>query len=263
MTLYTYILKLQILQSLAYRFEFLSSIGTNLFFLFGSVYLWKTAYRGIDSVQGVNEDQMVTYAIVTVLMGAVFRISVDTNIMAKVRRGDIALDFIRPVRLPLFWLAEDLGRSLTAITKFCLPVLALACLLVKVPLPASPAGGLLFVFSCLLSYLLLWELAALVGFSAFWVIELGNVGNIKNMLIRILSGQMVPLWLFPEPVQRISTYLPFKYTYQAPLEIYIGTIAPAAALSILSIQAGWILVLAALLSVVWSKARRRLFVQGG
>jgi ABC-2 type transport system permease protein len=261
--LYAYVLKLQLLQSLAYRFEFISSIGSNLFFLFGSVYLWKTAYRGIDTVGGVDEGQMITYAIVSVLMSSVFQISVDENILAKVRQGDIALDFLRPIRLPLFWLVEDFGKSLTAITKFCLPVLVVAILLVKVPVPATIPAGLIFIPSCLLSYLMLWQMSALIGFSAFWVIEFGSVGNIKNIIIRILSGQLIPLWLFPDVIQRLSKYLPFQYTYQTPLEIYIGNISVTDARPILLIQALWNFLFAAILSLVWYKARHRVIVQGG
>ncbi len=261
--LYTYVLKLQILQGLAYRFEFLSSLGTNTFFLFGTVYLWKSAYRGIDAVGGVVEEQMITYAIVSVLMRALFQISVDGTILGKIREGQIAIDFIRPVSLPLLWLAEDLGKSLTAITKFCLPVLLIAVLLLKVPAPSTLTGGLLFIPSCLLSYGMLWQISALVGFTAFWVIEFGNIGHIKNVMIRILSGQLIPLWLFPDFIQNASRYLPFQYTYQTPLEIYIGRIPPIDALSILAIQAAWILGFAILLSFVWRRARRRVIVQGG
>tara|TARA_B100001123_G_C15316290_1_gene1026216 strand:- start:377 stop:1162 length:786 start_codon:yes stop_codon:yes gene_type:complete len=153
--LYTYVLKLQILQGLAYRFEFLSSLGTNTFFLFGTVFLWKSAYRGIG---GVVEEQMITYAIVSVLMRALFQISVDSTSLGKIREGQIAIDFIRPVPLPLFWLTEDLGRSLTATTKFCLPVLVVAIALLKVPAPATLTAGLIFIPSCLLSYLMLWQI---------------------------------------------------------------------------------------------------------
>ena len=57
MHLYAYLLKIQLLNALAYRFEYLSSIGRNLFFLLGFVFLWRTAYRGIDQVAGVTEAQ--------------------------------------------------------------------------------------------------------------------------------------------------------------------------------------------------------------
>ncbi len=74
MRLYVYIMKLQLLNALAYRFEYLSSIGRNLFFLLGSVFLWRTAYQGIDQVEGVDEAQMVTYAVLAVLMNACFHL---------------------------------------------------------------------------------------------------------------------------------------------------------------------------------------------
>ena len=99
MHLYAYLLKLQLLNALAYRFEYLSSIGRNLFFLLGSVFLWRTAYRGIDQVAGVTEAQMVTYAVVAVLMNACFIVSIDNVLFSRIRAGEIALDLIRPVNL--------------------------------------------------------------------------------------------------------------------------------------------------------------------
>ena len=83
--LHTYLLKLQLLNALAYRFEFISSIGRNLFILLGSVFLWQTAYRGIDQVEGVTEAQMLTYAVMGVLMNACFTINVDSSLFGKVR----------------------------------------------------------------------------------------------------------------------------------------------------------------------------------
>ena len=137
MPLYTYLLKLQLLNALAYRFEYLSSIGRNLFFLLGSVFLWRTAYRGIDEVAGVTEVQMVTYAVVAVLMNACFTVSIDDVLFSKIRAGEIALDLIRPVNLVWYWMTEDVGRSLAAVTQFALPLLAISLLFVA----PTAAGG--------------------------------------------------------------------------------------------------------------------------
>ena len=163
MRLYTYLLKLQLLNALAYRFEYLSSIGRNLFFLLGSVFLWRTAYRGIDQVAGVTEAQMVTYAVVAVLMNACFTVSIDNELFGKIRAGEIALDLIRPVNLVWYWMTQDVGRSLAAVTQFALPLLAISLLFVAPPLPAGVGAWLLFLPSCALSFLLLWLLSALVG----------------------------------------------------------------------------------------------------
>jgi ABC-2 type transport system permease protein len=263
MRLYTYILKLQLLNALAYRFEYLSSIGRNLFFLLGSVFLWRTAYRGIDQVEGVSEAQMVTYAVVAVLMNACFTISIDNTLFGKVRAGEIALDLIRPVNLLWYWMTEDVGRSLAAVTQFAMPVLAISLFFVAPPLPVGGVQWLLFIPSCVLSFLLLWQLSALVGMTAFWVTDFGDVSTVKNSLVFALSGRLVPMWLFPDAVVQVSRWLPFQYTFQAPLEIYIGRIPVAEAGTILTVQAVWVAVLLLLLRVVWARAQRRVFVQGG
>lgn len=51
---YYYLARMRILVSLAYRFEVFATVGTNLMLMKASIFLWKAAYRGIDSVAGVN-----------------------------------------------------------------------------------------------------------------------------------------------------------------------------------------------------------------
>ncbi len=263
MSLHPYLVKLQLLNALVYRFEYFSSIGSNLFLLLGSVFLWRTAYRGINQVAGVNEQQMVTYAVMAVLMNAFFSVSINQTLFRKVREGEIALDLIRPVNLITYWLAEDAGRSAAAITKFALPVLLLSLLFVHAPVPSSLTSLLLFLPSCILSYLILWEISVLVGLSAFWVIEFGNVSAIKDMLVLVLSGRLIPLWLFPDVVQQVSRFLPFQYIFQAPLEIYIGRMPPLRALMTIMVQVFWVLLFGFLVHLGWGRAQRRIFVQGG
>ena len=263
MRLYTYLLNLQLLNALAYRFEYLSSIGRNLFFLLGSVFLWRTAYRGIDQVAGVTESQMVTYAVVAVLMNACFTISIDNELFGKIRAGEIALDLIRPVNLVWYWMTEDVGRSLAAVTQFALPLLAISLLFVAPPLPEGVGAGLLFLPSCALSFLLLWLLSVLVGLTAFWVTDFGDVSSVKTSLVFALSGRLVPMWLFPDLIADASRWLPFQYMFQAPLEIYIGRVSAQEVVHILSVQAIWVAVFALLTGFVWTRAQRRVFVQGG
>ena len=263
MRLYTFLLKLQLLNALAYRFEYLSSIGRNLFFLLGSVFLWRTAYRGIDQVAGVTEGQMVTYAVVAVLMNACFIVSIDNVLFGKIRAGEIALDLIRPVNLVWYWMTEDVGRSLAAVTQFALPLLAISLLFVAPPLPAGVGAWVHFLPSCALSFLLLWQLSVLVGMTAFWVTDFGDVSAVKTSLVFALSGRLVPMWLFPDFIADASRWLPFQYMFQVPLEIYIGRVSGQEVFHTLFVQGIWVAVFALLTGFVWRRARRRVFVQGG
>ena len=204
MRLYTYLLKLQLLNAMAYRFEYLSSIGRNLFFLLGSVFLWRTAYRGIDQVAGVTEAQMGTYAVVAVLMNACFTVSIDNELFAKIRAGEIALDLIRPMNLVWYWMTEDVGRSLAAVTQFALPLLAISVLLVIV-------GGTLIY----------WSYLTLISSIAFWTMRSQPLADASLELMA--RGTFYPLTVYPWPLQALLTFvLPLGFIGFYPACDFLG-----------------------------------------
>jgi len=264
MTAYIYIIRMNLLSSLAYRFEVFSSIITNFIVMFAGVFVWKAAYTGMpSSVEGVNERQMVTYVIVSFLIGGLFDIGVAWIIGEKMREGTIVSDFIRPLNPFFCWLMEDIGRSLNALFLQFLPLLLISTLVFGFSLPCSLGAAVLFIPSCILSYFILWLIYAITGLLAFWIIDLRNMGNVTYIIISILSGSMVPLWFFPEGIQSVSRFLPFQYTYQTPLGIYIGKITLNDAIPSMLLQVLWVLLLSGLACVMWNRAKKRLLVQGG
>ncbi len=254
---------MRFLSSIAYRFEVLTSALTHLVLLVAAVFLWKIAYRGVPEAAGVNEKQMIAYTIVSMLLMTLFTNHVHFTIHNRVRDGSIAVDFLRPLQLLGFFFAEDLGASLSAFFNKVLPLLLFATIFFFAPLPTNPLALLLFIPSIILSYGILWLLSALVGLISFWVLDLGNFGGVKDALVRALSGSLLPIWFFPPWLAKISAYLPFQYTYQTPLGIFIGRTDPGEALHAMFIQTAWLLTLFLLLIWVWSRARKKILVQGG
>jgi ABC-2 type transport system permease protein len=259
---YWYIAKMRILTTLAYRFEVFAAVGSQLILMLASVFIWETAYSGGNS-NSIQLNQIVTYTIISILLSSVFICDVQDTIYYKVREGKIVVDFYRPITLLVCYLADDLGTMMSSVVNKVLPLFLLASLFFNIPLPSSLASFLLFVPSCMLSYAILWLLSALVGLISFWFMELGNMGMVKDSIVRILSGSIVPLWFFPSSVQTISKFLPFQYTYQTPLAIYIGEITPLEAMKAMCIQLVWIALLYALLYAVWNKAKKKTLIQGG
>ncbi|WP_308636062.1 ABC transporter permease [Paenibacillus silvisoli] len=263
MSAYYYFFKMRILTTLAYRFEVFTAVASNAVMLLATVFLWKAAYRGIGSVEEVSQHQMIVYAILSVVMGAVLSVSVQDEMYYRVREGNIATDFIKPVHLLGMFLAEDLGNTVSALVNRAVPLILLSSVLFTPPLPASFAALLLFIPSLMLSFLLLWLMGAIVGMIAFWVLELGNLGIVKDAIVRILSGSMIPIWFFPDWMGTVSAFLPFQYMYQTPLSIYIGVISYSQAGIALVVQAVWIAVLALIAYAVWQRAKRVTLIQGG
>lgn len=264
MRAYGYLIKMRILTSLAYRFEVWIGMVGDIIMLAASVYIWKAAYgSGIAGAAVVELESMITYTVISVLLASVFQTGVQNTIYTQVREGNIALDFMRPLPLLGIYLSDDIGSMVSALVNKAVPLLVAAVLLFGFPLPAGAGAFAGFLISALLSFVILWLMSAMVGLVAFWVAELGNLGMVKDAVVRVLSGSLVPLWFFPNAVQRVSEWLPFQYTYQTPIGIYIGILPAEEALRAIGIQAIWVIILGLLLTWIWKHARSKVMVQGG
>ncbi|ANE48324.1 hypothetical protein SY83_20850 [Paenibacillus swuensis] len=254
---------MRILSNITYRFEVFAAIFTNIIILVASVFLWQTAYNGISQVESFTLKEIVTYTVLSILLGSVYITDVQNTIYYRIREGKIVTDFFRPIPLLTSYLADDIGSSISALVNRVLPLFLFASLVFGPPLPATWVSFLLFIPSCILGYAILWLLSALVGLTAFWVMELGNLGMVKDSIVRVLSGSIVPLWFFPDGIQKVSAYLPFQYTYQAPLSIYIGAASSNKALVGMGIQCIWIILLTLLLAAAWKRTKSKTLIQGG
>lgn len=204
-----------------------------------------------------------TYAVLSVLLSSVYTFQVQNVMNRQIRQGNIAIDFIKPISVLGSYFFQDIGNSVSAFANRLLPLLLVSFLFFGSLKPAGFPAFLLFLLSCTLSYIILWIFSAMVGMTAFWFMALGNVGHVKDAIFRILSGSIVPLWFFPESMQTVSKYLPFMYTYQTPLGIFIGLIKPRQALESMMIQVFWIIFLLFMLNLIWTKAKKSVLVQGG
>lgn len=259
---YLYMIKMKLLLSLNYRFEFFMSFAVQVIFLFTSIFFWKAAYTGVESVRNVNQQQMLTYSVMALILSDIFTTNVESTIHGKVRKGNVAVDYIKPINIFLMYFSEDIGNVVTSIIQKVLPVLLCSFIFIN-PRPASGVHLILFILSACLSYLILWLISAIFGLFYFKVIDMGPVGSIKDYLIRILSGSFVPIWFFPTSVQTVLNYFPFIYIYQLPLGIYIGRSSLNEALKGMLIQGIWILIFFIAFKKLKNKIEKNIFVQGG
>ena len=90
-----------------------------------------------------------------------------------------------------------------------------------------------------------------------------GVQALLNLLMITFSGNLLPLTLFPDSWQKVITLLPHAQMLDAPIRLYTGEKAPAAAPGILLIQATWTLLLAGIGILFWRMNQKRLEIQGG
>lgn len=90
-----------------------------------------------------------------------------------------------------------------------------------------------------------------------------GVQAMLSLLSMILSGNLLPLPLFPDSWQRVITALPYAQMLDAPIRLYTGEYALAQAPAVFLLQAGWTAALIAAGCLFWHKNQKRLVLQGG
>jgi ABC-2 type transport system permease protein len=110
-------------------------------------------------------------------------------------------------------------------------------------LASIPAIVLAFV----LRFLLEWTLAL----AAFWTTRVSAINQMYFVALLFLSGQVAPIALLPAWVRAAADILPFRWMIGFPVELLLGRLTPAQALTGLGVQVIWIALGLALVRLVW------------
>ena len=244
-----------------YRVEVFTNIGSLLLRVYLLRSLWTALYRQNAAPAGLPLHAIITYSTVALLMSLVLEVDGTRQIQVRIREGSIATDLMKPISLPFFFFSDGFGQTVFhALT--ILPALALALLFVHVDVP-SAATLVVFAIAFVFGYLVNFLINFLLNAVAFWTLEIHALQLSIRWASDLLSGQIIPLALFPGALGTIVRQTPFAAIYSTPLEIYVGELPPSAWPSALATQVTWLIVFAALAVVVWRSAERRVVVQGG
>jgi ABC-2 type transport system permease protein len=181
----------------------------------------------------------------------------------RIKSGDIAVDFLRPVDVQLASIADDVGRGLFALIPRGLPSVAVGVLLVGMTMPAQVLPYVLGAVSLLLGITLSHALAYLLGTAGFWLVETRGLQVLYMGVSGLLTGLITPVWLFPGWLEAIAVATPFPSVLMYPIDVLSGRVTGADALWLIAVQAGWLALALTAGQVATRLGRRRLEVQGG
>ncbi|HEY7201009.1 MAG TPA: ABC-2 family transporter protein [Candidatus Dormibacteraeota bacterium] len=262
MRLYWELARLGFRRAAAYRGATYAGVLTNTVFGFMISFVQLALFAGRTRVAGYDVSDALTY--VWVSQGMLATISVMASwqeIALRVRTGDVATDFHRPVDFQGYWLAQDIGRAGYHALFRGIPPLLIACLFFHLRFPASPLTWAAFGLSLLLGICISFSLRFLVNLVSFWIVDHRGVLSICSFSWPFLSGMYgIPLGYLPDPIYRVVAILPFASMGQAPLSVFLEKPGPIATLAL---QAAWVVALLLLGRLVLARAERRLVVQGG
>jgi ABC-type uncharacterized transport system permease subunit len=231
-------------------------------FVWTSVYADRASVAGNGGVGEIALSTQLAYVSLSLIQYWLLNQWSPFSLQRRIREGRIGTDLMRPIGvLPQAAMAR-FGTVLGGLP-FAVLAVPLAMVFGGVAAPADSAAAAGYLASTVLAVVIAIQLAVLLEMLAFWMLEIGGIMLSYSLVSRFLSGALVPLWFMPQWLQVVATVLPFQATTFAPIAIYLGAISGAELVRSLVISAGWIVLLWLIMRLVWSRAVRRVVVQGG
>jgi ABC-2 type transport system permease protein len=225
-----------------------------------SYFLWRTLL-GTGIIQGRGFGDIVSYYLLTFFLTQLYPFPrMARDIREQIYSGDVVIYFSRGVPLSVVWIGRFLSQAV--VTTVLITPVAAALLLIVGQFHPTKEGVFSALPLLLIGLVLKGQIWYLLGVSTYFIGE--NMGVIRfwRLLEDLLSGSLLPLFLYPVGVQAIFTYLPTPYLLYLPVMALIKAPAVGTLLYQLAMGLGWILVLSLVIQLVTIYGNRRLTGHG-
>jgi len=232
-------------------------------FVFVFSRIWAAVYAGSANIAGYTREMSTWYFIVAEL--PIFSFSAFfARVSDELKNGQIAYRLARPYGFIPASFAERVGPALLDLAVFGAVGFALGFALAgPPPVPAGLALAVVpaLVLSLVLSACLQFFLQMSLAMTAFRLEENDAFYWIYQKLALVV-GTLMPIEFLPDAARAVARWTPFPAIAWSPARILVA-FEPRAALSILGVQAAWVLAAALLSSAVFAAGRRHVIVNGG
>ncbi|SDJ97207.1 ABC-2 family transporter protein [Nonomuraea jiangxiensis] len=242
--------------ALAYRSNILITCVTLVAQVFLLRMIWTSVY-GARPAAGLPLEALLAYLTLANLQAFATHTIVVSTAHHRIRVGTVFFDLARPVGYLRQLASFQVGNTLGGLCLLA-PVVPVVLLVGSITAPADGPGYLL---TLVLGYVIAVELALLISLAGFWMTETSAVALFHRLVSQFFAGTMVPLTYFPGFLGVLAEALPFKYLGYVPAAVYVGQISDVS--GAVAIAVAWVVGLAGLLVLTWSRARRRVVIQGG
>ncbi len=259
--------KLKFAVGLQYKTAALAGIATQIFFGLIFIMVYVAFYTSGTNNAEISLSEIIPYLWLNQAFFALICIwHKENEILSMIRKGDVAYELCRPQNLYFMWYIRILASKLSSVILRCSPLIIISLLLpspYNLTLPSNLTSFIMFIITLSISSLLVTALVTLIYVLIFYSIDNKGIMGMYCGIAEILSGQVIPIPLFPEFLKTIAVLLPFAYISDFSFRIYSGNIAGMAIIKGLCIEVFWLIVLIILGVISTNKILKRITVQGG
>jgi len=246
-----------------YRAAAFAAICAQLFWGIVTMMIFRAFFSESSGPEPITLSQAITFLWLGQALLQMIPWSLDKDIEAQVKNGNVAYELLRPIHLYELWYVRSFALRAIPTLMRCIPIFVIAGLFFGLTRPVSVAAGCAFSFSVVLGLLLSSAIMTLILISLFWTISGEGIQRLSPHIAVIFSGLVVPLPLFPSWMQPVLDLQPFRGILDIPCRLYTGVIPVSEAYYYFAFQMVWTAIFVLLGQWLLSKALKTFVVQGG
>lgn len=239
--------------SMMYRTQFAVYMVSTVVSIMVGLFIWlRVGESGGDLP--IDREFIVTYY----LMLAVVRTLVSTwhsEYLAQViRKGELNAWLARPGSYLLNLLANNFSEKVVKMSTI-LPMLGIIWWFYRdyFALPSDIAKWFLFLPALVGAFVLEFCLTTTIGSLGFWMDENSGIARSRHVIAMALSGELVPLALYPAWAATFLDWQIFRFTMSFPLEVLLMDISSQQLMTGFALQLAWLGVVVLLCRFTWQR----------
>lgn len=259
--------KLKFLTGLQYRAAAWAGIATQIFFGITYICVYVAFYESDSSNLPMPLNQLVSFLWLNqCFFSLILMWYKDRDILGIIKNGNLAYELCRPQNLYLMWFSKMYGERISKVVLRFIPVMIFAMLLpspFNLDLSTTLIRFLISFLALGLASVLVTTIVLIYHIICLFTIDEKGIVNMFMVISDILSGLTIPLVFFPDWLQKISNFLPFRYVSDFPFRLYVGNITINEGIIGLGVQIIWIIIIVFISNLLMNKALKKAIIQGG
>ena len=247
--------------ALAYRWDFLIDFFGQAIVPVGiQLILWNSIFKqnGNATFGGMSHSDLLAYTWTSLLFSQIRGGNYDFSLIEMIRTGSLSQSLLRPVGPVEFVFWRGLGDKLFTAT-FCFLLGTIASFFAGHSIMNLIMAMMLAILGNIIHYLFGAALAAV----AFYWENAFAILMVKNMVVSLLSGELIPLSVVPEKYSIIWQSTPFYLYVYGPTQVALGNWSHATWLHHMMIGFVWCFAFAVALKITWKISIHRYQGIGG
>lgn len=232
---YSAIISFVIQTTVQYRAEILIWLILDMLPFFILFFVWQALYGGMDSLRNVTFQEVIQYYVLVLAIDRLTAIHFEGWRSDEIRHGKIDYFLTRPFSYLKSIFTHDVGGRIYSLTLF-IPLFTLFVIAIKAifglaPLELSFTELVVALFFVAISFCIQFLMGVWIVLMTFWFEMARGFEHFKTAVITLFSGYLLPMAFLPEWLEKITSFLPFKFLYWVPISALQGkTITPNDAL---------------------------------